>query len=279
MADDSAVDIGIIGAMPEETRILVEALQGAETIRSARQHYDVGTLEGVRVAITRAGIGKINAALCTQDMIDRFHPRGTVFTGVAGGILPISHIGDLVVSTHTVQHDYDISAFRGQRGFVPRPAPPSEGYLELISGVEAAFGREAMETLEGSLLIAADAQLRRLAGLAYDDLQNEGRRLPHLYFGVVASGDQFIDDPGARASIQREFGAICAEMEGAATGYTCSLNRTPFVVIRSLSDCADGSAPESFDEFCSTAAENSAALVLRMLRLRCKGIVEQAKSA
>lgn len=262
----TAVDLGIIGAMQQEVEMLRDHLENSEVIREAQMSYYIGDLHGAHVVIAQSGIGKVNAALCTQLMIDRFHPAGIVFTGVAGGLLPHAHVGDFVVSTHTVQHDYDISMFRGQKGFVPAPEQLHNINPELFQKISDLLGTRAVARLEGAQFVEADHELRALACKAFEYVQQNQAERTALYAGVIASGDQFISDPQSRVWIQREFGAVCAEMEGAASAYTCEMNGTPFVILRAMSDCADGSAPENFDAFCAQAATLSASIVEQMAR-------------
>lgn len=259
--------LGIIGAMEEEVELLRASLSDNKNFEHASIKYHTGTLAGHAVVLARSGIGKINAALCTQLMIDKFHPDAIIFTGVAGGLLPGCKVGDLVVATHTVQHDYDISAFRGQKGFVPSQTQLANEDPDLQERLEKVLSRGTLRRLEGTQLIEADSRLRALACRAYDDLQKKDKTFPSLYAGIIASGDQFISDYSARQNIQREFGALCAEMEGAATAYACFLNGIPFLILRSLSDTADGAAVVDFPKFCAEAAEYSAKIVKRLVAL------------
>jgi len=261
------IKLGIIGAMSEEIELISNSMSKSKTIKKADITYYVGELEGVSIVLSKSGVGKVNAAICTQVMINSFNPSCIIFSGVAGGALPSLKIGDIIISTKTVQHDYDISAFRGEKGFVPSQYQLSELNEDLFNQLTRILGKKTVARLEGSKTIESDSGLRKIACKAYDDLTSEGEKMPDLYVGVIASGDQFIDDQKTKMEIHREFGAVCIEMEGAATGYVCHLNNVPFIIVRSISDNADGSAPKNFKKFCLSAARKSAKLIKKMAKI------------
>ncbi len=226
--------IGIIGAMVEEIELLHQHVQVTGSSTKAGITYYEGTLHGVQVVFCKSGVGKVNAAVCTQLLIDH-GVDSVLFTGVAGALDPELSVGDIVISTSCVQHDMDVTPLGFPRGVIPFLDIPSE--------------------------FAADERLVRIASEAAE-LHAKGK----YRTGKVLSGDQFIASRDVVRALRDELGGACAEMEGAALAHVCAMNGIPYVVIRSMSDKADGSAPESFAEFTVQAAANSHAIIEAMVR-------------
>lgn len=220
---------GIIGAMAAEVELLAARLENPQTTSVAGMDFISGTLAGADVVVVEGRVGKVNSAAATQILIDRFGIDSLIFTGVAGSLDPGIEVGDIVISTDLVQHDVDITAFGYEPGVLP-------GFHILA--------------------IEADADLRRRAREAAKRVCPEVA----VHEGRIATGDQFIADSPRKQAIVDTFGAMCAEMEGAAVAQVAWLNEVPFVVIRAMSDKADGSASVSFDEFLPAAARRSALL-------------------
>ncbi|NLM12191.1 MAG: 5'-methylthioadenosine/adenosylhomocysteine nucleosidase [Epulopiscium sp.] len=227
--------IGIIGAMEEEVTALRNQMQNKELKQIAGMDFYQGILEDKEIILVRCGIGKVNAAICTQALIDHFHVQYIINTGVAGGIYEKLDIGDIVISSDTVQHDFDTSAFGDPIGTIPR--------------MDESFFK-------------ADSKLVELAEKCAENLPSK----PNVYIGRVASGDQFISSSKQKQNIWDNFNAYCAEMEGAAIAHTCYLNKIPFVIIRSISDKADHSADINFQEFVKEAARNSNEMIIEILK-------------
>ncbi|MEV5024924.1 5'-methylthioadenosine/adenosylhomocysteine nucleosidase [Paenibacillus sp. LPE1-1-1.1] len=216
--------IGIIGAMAEEIELLHEHVNIASQVKKAGITYYEGILHGKEVIYCKSGVGKVNAAVCTQILLD-LGADCVLFTGVAGAIDPQLNIGDIVVSTSCIQHDMDCSPLGFARGTIPFH-PRSE--------------------------FAADDRLIELAASASSRLFS-GRSLK----GKVLSGDQFIASRETVKLLHETLHGACAEMEGASVAQVCDMNETPFVIIRSMSDKADGSAHVNFAEFTVTASKHS----------------------
>jgi adenosylhomocysteine nucleosidase len=228
--------IGIIGAMQEEIALFLEEMERETTEKVAGIEYHVGTLAGVQVVLCQSGVGKVNAAVCTQAMIDRFQVDSVVFTGVAGAVDPALDIGDIVISESCQQHDMDVTALGLPKGQIP---------FQEVSIFEA----------DPVWMQAAEEAAREVT---------EGK----VITGKVISGDQFIASPSMVTLLREEFKAACVEMEGAAVAQVCHMNEIPFVVIRSMSDRADHSANINFAEFAQTAARRSNEMVKRMIQKR-----------
>ena len=227
--------IGIIGAMDEEVDILKEEMTVREVKNIANMKFYIGTLVGKNVVLVRCGIGKVNAAVCTQILIGQLGATKIINTGVAGAIHKDLDVLDIVISTDVQQHDFNSTAFGYKIGEIPR-----------------------MDTS----IFEADQQLIDKAYLAAKKaLKNQ-----NILKGRIVSGDTFVGDSELKDHLEKNFNAFCTEMEGAAIGHTCYLNNIPFVIIRAMSDKADGSAHENFNEFVKIASNNSKTIIMDMLK-------------
>ncbi|CAI6022166.1 5'-methylthioadenosine/adenosylhomocysteine nucleosidase [Cohnella sp. JJ-181] len=226
--------IGIIGAMQEEIDLLLGALEDEVEMHRSGIRYVAGSLHGRKVVVCKSGVGKVNAAICTQVLIDRFNADKIIFTGVAGALDPELEIGDIVVSSSSMQHDIDVTALGYARGILP---------------------------YQDSSDWAADEALVQAAREAGDQVF-PGR----VKTGKVLSGDQFIADREQVKRLREELGGTCVEMEGASVAQVCAMNQVPYVVIRSISDKADGSADVNFAEFTVVASNRSFAIVNALLQ-------------
>ncbi len=229
--------IGIIGAMDMEIELLKGDLELKDTLNKASMKFYSGVLVDKEVVLVKSGIGKVNAAVCTQILIDDFEVDQVIFTGVAGAVDLGLEVGDIVISTEVAQHDVDVTGFGRERGEVP--------------GIDRVF-------------LPADQRLVELATKAGQAV-TESEEIK-VVTGRILSGDQFIADREKVEWLESTFAGSCTEMEGAAVGQSCFLNDTPFVIIRSMSDKADGDADISFDEFAKLAADNSYQIVVEMLK-------------
>ncbi|MBO8165182.1 MAG: 5'-methylthioadenosine/adenosylhomocysteine nucleosidase [Brevibacillus sp.] len=227
--------IGIIGAMDEEIALYQAAMKKTTSSVRAGITYWEGILAGQNVVLCKSGVGKVNASVCTQILIDQYQVDRVIFTGVAGAVHPELEIGDIVVSTDCLQHDMDVTAL----GFQPGQIPYQEKWVW-----------------------EADAELVRLAVRAGETIGGESRVIE----GRILSGDQFLADREKVKRLYEQFSAHCTEMEGAAVAQVCAMNEIPFVIVRSMSDKADGSAHVNFVEFTKLAAERSFAIVSGMLQ-------------
>ncbi|MNC05487.1 Aminodeoxyfutalosine nucleosidase [compost metagenome] len=225
--------IGLIGAMDEEIKLLLESMEDkVSTVKTGVTYYS-GTIFGKKVVLCKSGVGKVNAAVTTQILLDAFGAACVLFTGVAGAVHPDLEIGDIVISSHCIQHDMDVTALGYPRGVIP--------YQEISS-------------------FPADPALVQLAEEACQIRQQKS------ITGVVLSGDQFIASAAVVAELREQLNGACAEMEGAAVAQVCFMNEVPFVIIRSMSDKADGSAHVNYREFTVTASERSYAILEYMLK-------------
>ena len=226
--------IGIIGAMEVEVAILKEKMEDVRIIKKASMDLYEGILAGKKVVVVRSGIGKVNAGICAQILADVFSVDAIINTGIAGSLNKNINIGDIVLSTDVVQHDMDATGFGYRKGQIPQMPV---------------------------FFFNADDNLRRLAAEVCKEVNPDIQ----VFEGRIASGDQFVCDQDVKNRIVSEFSAYATEMEGAAIGQAAYLNEIPFLVVRAISDKADGSAQMDYSEFEKAAVDHSVRLTLNML--------------
>ena len=226
--------LGIIGAMSEEVANLKAEMEDVLVCSAAGMDFYQGTLRGKEVVVVRSGIGKVNAAICSQLLVDQYHVTGIINTGIAGSLRNEINIGDIVLSKDTLQHDMDATGF----GYPVRQIPQMDS--SVFKG-------------DDRMIEAA----RECCAVVIPEIE--------VFVGRVGSGDQFISDKGKKAWLTETFDGYCTEMEGAAIAQTAYLNGIPFLIIRAISDKADDSAIMSYEEFEAKAIEHSVKLVTALV--------------
>lgn len=223
--------IGIIFAMQEE---LIE-LKNYLHINKEKKIYDLifyeATLNNQNIILTESGIGKTNAARTTQILIDYYKPEAIFNIGVAGGIAKNLKVGDIIISTSLVQHDFDITAFDHPKGYIPN------------------IGNNI--PIDNKLLNATKTILDT-NNISYKE-------------GLIASGDIFCTKESMATKINTQFNALCVEMEGASIAQTAHLSKTPCLVIRSISDCPDNNNKVTYEEFLETSSKKVAQIMYAIL--------------
>lgn len=225
--------IGIIGALDIELERLIGAMREPAHREISGVPFTCGKLLGTDVVIARAGVGKVNAAVCAQTMALIYEPELIINSGVSGALSPELRVGDVVIGTDVVQHDVDTTALGDEPGFVStvdRLSFPLDNFA--------------------STAIAAAAEELGIRAVR----------------GRIASGDQFVASTERKEEIVRLFSAVTCEMEAGAIAHVCFLNRIPCAVIRSISDGGNEEAPMSYEEFLPLAAKNSSELTLAYLK-------------
>ncbi|MCI8633319.1 MAG: 5'-methylthioadenosine/adenosylhomocysteine nucleosidase [Lachnospiraceae bacterium] len=226
--------IGIITATEEEYEALGKSLaHAAVCLEACGMTFLKGSLDGREVVGVQAGIGKVNAAVCTQLLIERFHPQVIINVGVAGALNEALHVGDIVISQAAAQHDFDTTFFGDAPGFV---SGPDQIYFQ------------------------ADEKLIQAAQRAAEELA-----IP-AHCGCIVTGDQFVADPDKKKWLVQQFAGDCTEMEGGAVAQTCTLNKVPFVIIRAISDGASDEAPMQYEEFVNFAAARAMHMIQTMMK-------------
>ncbi len=225
--------VGIIGAMDEEVDLLRSKMTDREDIVLAGSEFYNGKVDTLEVVLLKSGIGKVNAAMGTAVLIEKFHPDVIINTGSAGGFNQELNVGDVVISTEVRHHDVDVTVFGYEYGQVPR--------------MPAYFAPD------DNLVSIAEKSAEKI-----NDVQ--------VAKGLIASGDSFMNDPERVEFVRTKLpDLLAAEMEAAAIAQVAYQFGIPFVIIRSLSDIAGKDSNVSFDQFLETAAKNSAELILLML--------------
>ncbi len=238
-AEETTEYIGIVAAMDNEVDLLLEDTKIDRVDTIAEVKYYIGTLHGQQVVITHAGIGKIRAAAGITALLDRYPISKVIFTGIAGGVADETELLDEVIAERLVEHDYGILSNEG---------------LKWCSGDPGAGGEEG-------IYYECDPELVQLAYDAAVEVVGED----HVFKGTIATGDQFIANSEYVKKLQSDYDAYACEMEGAAIAVVCLKYDTPFVVIRALSDKADGNAHDSYENFGDIAGDNSSQIVIKML--------------
>jgi 5''-methylthioadenosine/S-adenosylhomocysteine nucleosidase len=225
--------IGIIGAMSEEVEILKNEMKLERKETKAKMHFFLGNLWGKQVVVVTCGIGKVNAAVCTQILVDDFNVDRIINVGVAGGVAEHIYPGDVVIADTLVQYDMDTTAFGDKLGQIPR-----------------------LDTYD----FKCDPTLINIAKESIEGVTEHKN-----YIGRVVTGDQFIASHEKAKWLYSEFNAFACEMEGGSIAQVSYLNSIPFVVIRSISDNANNGAHVDFEKFTAIAVKNSIGILRKML--------------
>ena len=230
-------NIGIIVAMQEELDEILKIMDEIEQKEIYNITFIEGKIENNQVIIVKSGVGKVNAARTTQILIDKLNVKYVINVGSAGALNPMLNIGDIVIADRLIQHDFDITAFNHEKGY--------------ITGVGD--------------YINCDAELvQKLKNIASNMEDMEYK----VVTGVIASGDIFCTEIEMKNKIYSKFNAECVEMEGAAIAQVCYLDKIPFAVIRSISDSPNGNNAIVFDEFVKLASKRCANILKEFLKIQ-----------
>lgn len=227
--------IGIIGAMDTEVDNIKTQVKNKALSTVAGVDFVCGFIDDVNVCIAKCSPGKVNAALCTQAMIDNFDIDMIINVGVACSLSEDVIIKNVVIASDVCEYDIDITALGEPKGF--------------INGLNV-------------IKVKTDDKIsEQLARIAI----NHGEK---IHRGTIGSGDTFIANNELKKMLSTEFGAICGEMEGGAIGHTCAANNVPFAVLRSISDGGNENAQLDYPTFKKIAAEISTAIILEFIKLQ-----------
>lgn len=219
--------IGIIFAMKEELDALKRHIEICNEYKVFDLVFYEAKYNNITCILVESGIGKVNAARTTQVLIDRVKVDYVFNIGVAGGIENSLNVGDVVVGTSLVQHDFDITAFNHDKGYIPN------------IGIN----------------VKADEYLVNLT----EEIDNT------LKYGVIASGDIFCTDINMSNKIYNKFNALCVEMEGASVAQVCHLCNVPFLIIRSISDVPNNNNTITYNEFLEISSNKVANIMIKLL--------------
>ena len=227
---------GIICAMNLEVEGVLNLMTNTEEKTIDGVTFYKGFLGKSEVVAVECGIGKVNAAICTRMMIHFYNPDCIINSGVAGALSTQVSVGDIVVATSAVQHDYDTTAFGDPKGLITCP----EGNI---------INFPADEELSQKLFEAAEA---------LSDTR--------VFRGVIATGDEFVHSPERRLALGKAFSALACEMEGGAIAQVCYRAKKPYCILRSISDDLTNNTSMSFDEFKIMAAEKTVKVLSAVLK-------------
>lgn len=222
--------LGIVGAMQVEIDAILPKLKNVTEKTHAGQKYYAGKLGNTEVVVTCSGIGKVNAAIATQCLIDNYGPDAIINTGIAGNLSNELHIGDVVVSSAVTYHDFDSKLLEK---FYPHK-------------VEFTADKKLIELAQNAIEQGTEKPVKQKTGL-------------------VITGDIFLEDTALKNELTQKYGALCVEMEGAAIAHCCAKNDVPFVIIRSISDNADDGAQEVYENFEKEVAHFTANIVVYLV--------------
>lgn len=228
---------GIIGAMESEITLLRAQMQYEQEIRYGNKVFYRGSIAGQPTVLTQSGMGKVNAAMCAQILIDRFGVTRLVNTGIAGGIARGLHVGDIVIGNASLQHDFDLTPV---------------GYV-----------KACMRGPDKSrpTVFVADAELVAQFQKAAEKVLPSGK----IHRGLIATGDVFVSERKMKLELRELYDAYAAEMEGGAIAQVAEENGIAAVIVRCISDLADENAHESIDHFEQMVADQSANILIKML--------------
>ena len=231
--------IGIIGAMKEEINSFTSHSTIEKKEKESGLNFYTGTLSGKKITIVQSGIGKVNAAIATQILINKYKVEKIIFTGLAGATEKNIAIGDYVLAQSLVQHDFDLSHFGREKGFVP------------------GIGK----------FINTDKDLNSLIEKVILELDIKQKSFGKLHKGIIASGDAFIASRDKIEEIVSNFNAIAVEMEGASVAQVCSMNKIPFAILRTISDNADENALVDFQSVLDKASHDEFLILSNLLKI------------
>lgn len=221
--------IGIIAAEPEEMEVIKELMYKVHEISIYNLKIFKGKIANKNCLLVRCGVGKVNAARTTQILTDKFDLEYVINLGSAGALNDDLNIGDIVIGKKLVQHDFDVTAFGREKGYIP----------------------------DTSKFFECDDNLLQRC----KDIKIEGQK---VFVGVISSGDIFCTDNKMKEKIRKKFDADCVEMEGASVAQVCYLNSIPFIVIRSISDTPNGNNQIDFNEYLKIASKNCADFIKQL---------------
>ena len=222
--------IGIITAIDEELNAIKDIMKDITEERIYDLIFYKGKINNKKVMLVKCGVGKVNSARATQILTDKFNLEYVINTGSAGGLNNKLQIGDIVVGTKLVQHDFNTMPFGNERGYISETGKFFESDIDLINRCK-------------------EIKIQNLT----------------VHIGKIASGDIFCTEVKMKEKIQKEFDCDCVEMEGAAIAQVCFLNKIPFVVIRSISDIPNENNNIDFEKFIKVASKNCAEFVRKLV--------------
>ncbi|GAB2801832.1 5'-methylthioadenosine/adenosylhomocysteine nucleosidase [Rhabdobacter roseus] len=239
----------LLGAFNDEVKLLEQTVEKPRVYQIHGIKFTRGKLHGRDVVIALTGVGKVNAAMTTTLALQYFRPAEVLFTGIAGGLNPDLQPGDIVIGGEVAHHDFGYVSF--QNVATRQTRNPISGEFN-----------PAFFPADSALL----AKTRRAVDQVPLEAISASSRVPRVMVGRIVTGDVFVSSEEKVRQLRTDYQADATEMEGAAVAQICWQQQVPCLVIRSLSDKADGTAREDMLRFVKVAARNSAALVQEVVR-------------
>lgn len=230
----------IIGAMDCEIEKLQELMQDIEKVDHFKLTIYLGKIGQHNVILAKSGVGKVNASLNTQYIIDKYSPDYIINTGVAGGIAKDLQVGDIVIGETLVQHDFDASALGYAKGYMCNGIEPNKPTLFYSD-------KELTSKFESAMLQTDSTEVR-------------------IHKGIIATGDTFVSSSEKKQELKTLFNATAVEMEACAIAQTANINQIPCLIIRAISDLADGSAPLSLAQVETKMAQFASSTIAVLLK-------------
>lgn len=228
--------IGIIAAMQEEMNAIKNIMKDIKEISIFDLNFYEGTIKNSRCILVKCGVGKVNAARTTQILIDKFDIEYIINIGSAGSINENVNYGDIVIGKYVVQHDFDITAFGHEKG-----------YISSNLGIK----------------LESDTKLINECEKAITKIENDEFK---IIIGTIATGDIFCTSIKMKEKIRQKFNADCVEMEGAAIAQVCVLDEKPFIIIRSISDSPNGNNEIDFKTYLDMASNRCASFIKELMK-------------
>lgn len=246
--------IGVIGAMDEELLPIRAILHNLNKIEKGNRTFWAGDDYGHAIHLTRCDPGKVNAAMAAQQLIDHFEVESIFNMGSSGALDPQLEVGDLVIATEFIQHDFDVTMWG---------LKPGEMLFDILISNDT-----GQMQFRSQRIYESDPAL---TGLAMDvaqhiELTALASHAPKILSGRILSGDQFISQPEKARALWETHHALCTDMEAAAIAQACDLNRVRFLCVRAISDKADHSAVMSFTDFLAGATANYGVIFERLFK-------------
>ena len=226
--------VGIIAAMPEEMEAIKNKMLNTKEIDIFNLKFFEGKIKNQKIILVKCGVGKVNAARTTQIMIDKFNIDYIINIGSAGSINDDVEYGDIVIGKYVLQHDFDITAFGHEKGYISNIGVKLESNIKLIKRCEYV-------------------------------IKNMKENNYKCVIGTIATGDIFCTSRKMKDKIRTKFDADCVEMEGAAIAQTAYLSNTPFIIIRSISDSPNEENQIDFNKYLKMAADRCAIFIENLM--------------
>ena len=226
--------VGIIAAMPEEMEAIKMKMSNLKEKNILNLKFFDGKIGNQKIILVKSGVGKVNAARTTQIMIDKFDIDYIINIGSAGSINDEIKYGDIVIGKFVLQHDFDITAFGHEKGYISNIGVKLESNTKLIKRCEYVIKNMKEDSYK-------------------------------CVVGTIATGDIFCTSKKMKDKIRTKFNADCVEMEGAAIAQVAYLSNTPFIIIRSISDSPNEENQIDFNKYLKMAADRCAIFIENLM--------------